>query len=302
MSFATGARSGFSYVVETTFGTTPNTPSMQDLPVTGHRLNLEKQMVQSAQIRTDRQGAILRHGQRGISGTIDTDFAAGHFDQLLEGVMMSAFSGGVLDIGTSLRSFTFEDRMSDAGLYRKFTGCVLDRMSLRAQPNSMIGLNFNIIGRDQTSDMATPLDTGYGPIGMFEPFDSYRIVLTEGGDTIAKVSALSLSLDNNMDPATILGTNTTPQILLGRAKIGGEITVYVDNSTLLQKFIDETETSLSLQMDDGVTQYSFLLPRIKYAGASLSLEDDKARLLTLPFEASRDETTGTSLRITKVTL
>ena len=64
----------------------------------------------------------------------------------------------------------------------------------------------------------------------------------------------------------------------------------------------KTESSLSVQMDDGVKRYTFLLPRIKYTGGTLSLENEQARLLTMPFEALRDSVTGTMLRLTKVTL
>jgi hypothetical protein len=302
MSFALGARTGFSFIEEAVYGVTPTSPAMQDLPITGHRLTLEKQSVSGAVIRPDRMGVQLHHGQRSVTGSIEAEFCTDAFDALLEAAMMSEFDGDVLEIGSMMRSFTFEDRMTDIALYRKFTGCVVDKMTCRVQPNSQVALSFGIAGRDQTADMATPLNASYAAMSGNEPFDAYRIVLSEGGDVIAKVSALNFTLDNQIDPAFVIGAQAAPRMLAGGAKISGEMTAYVDNGALLNKFLNETDSAIEMQCDDGTTQYTILLPRVKYTGGNLSLENDQARLLTLPFEALFDAGTGTMMRMTKMTI
>lgn len=88
MAFAQGSRTGLSYVVESSFGVTPSSPSMTSLPYNSHSLNLSKQRVQGNEIQTDRMPRVDRHGNRQVGGDIVVDLRPGDFDDLIE----SAFS------------------------------------------------------------------------------------------------------------------------------------------------------------------------------------------------------------------
>jgi hypothetical protein len=299
MTFSIGARAGFSYVAETQFGVIPSSPAMQDLPITGQNITLEKQVITSNSLRLDRQTDHIRHGQHQVTGTIEAEFYPNIFDALLQGAFMSQFSSGIMKIGTSLQSFTFEDRMSDIALYRKFKGCIVDRFNLRIQPNSFISASFAILGVAQESNMTTALDNSYSAVPNIAPFDSFQSVIKENDSVIAKVTGLNLVIDNNLDSAYRIGALNASQINIGRAKVSGEMTVYIDNPTLLQKFIDETETSLSLTCSNGTVTYEFIVPRLKFTAGAVNLNDDQARILTLPFEALRDPTSQTMLQVTK---
>ena len=92
MPFAQGSRSGLSYVKETTFGVTPATPALIQLPFTTHSLDLTKDRVQGNDIQPDRMLRTDRHGNRTVSGDIVVDLRKGDYDLFLESALMSAFA------------------------------------------------------------------------------------------------------------------------------------------------------------------------------------------------------------------
>ena len=77
--------------------------------------------------------------------------------------------------------------------------------------------------------------------------------------------------------------------------------VFYQDAVLINKFLNETESSLQIVLDDRVAGlgYTLLMPRIKINGAAVPVGSPASRLITLPFVALRDSTTGTQLRITR---
>ena len=67
------------------------------------------------------------------------------------------------------------------------------------------------------------------------------------------------------------------------------ITTYFEDSTLLEKFINETESSeyFTLEDFDG-NQYVFILPRIKYNGGQPDTQGQGPITVSLPIQALRD--------------
>lgn len=300
MAFAQGSRSGLSFVVESTFGTTPGSPSMVNLPYNTHSLTLGKESLESAEIRSDRLTNIFRHGNRNVAGTIDVDFRADDFDDLLESAFFSTLdSVGVMKIGTTPKHLTIEDRAEDITQYRQFTGATVSSMAMTIEPNAIVTASFDMVGKDM-AQAQTPLDAAITDSSNNEPFDSFTGTLLEGGGAIATVTSLDFTVDNSVEPTFVVGDATTPQVEFGRASITGNVSIYYEDATLIDKFINETESSLSIALTDGVSGniYTFLFPRIKYNDAAVPVEDEQSRIITLPFVALRDAVEETNLKLT----
>jgi len=298
MAFSQGSRSGLAFVPEVTFGTTPASPTMVDLPFNSHSLELSKSGVTSSQIRPDRQVEIFRHGQRQVGGSIECEFRADAFDTLLESGCFGTFSTGVLKVGTTFKSFTIEERNLDITQYRRFTGCSVSSFSINCTPNQMVSATFNMVGKDM-SLATSPLDASIDAAAAEPPFDSFSATIEEGGSAIATITSLNFTVDNGLNPTFVVGSATTPQLEYGMANITGELTAYFENQTLLNKFINETESSLELTLTDGSDTYVFLMPKIKYSGASVPVQNPQSRLLTMPFVALLNTSDATNLVITK---
>lgn len=300
MPFAQGSRTQLAYVPEVTYGTTPSTPAMIALPFNTHSVDLTKTRVQSAEITPDRMPRIDRHGQRTVSGDIVVEMRPADYDFLLEDALFGTFATNVLNTGTTVSSFTLEDGALDITQYRAFTGCMVNTMQISIAPNQMTTATFGIIGKDMTQS-TTPLDASLTAASGNEPFDSFSGTISEAGSAIAYVNSIDFTLNNNLNPAFVLGSVSTPQMEFGQSTLEGTMTVYYQDKALIDKFLGETESSLSIVLDDRVAgkNYTLLMPRIKINGAAVPVSSPQSRLITIPFVALRDSVTGTQLRVTR---
>lgn len=305
--FAQGARSALRYVAESTFGTTPTTPTFTELPIKTHSLTLTKERLQGNDIQADRMPRVDRHGNRSASGSIEVDLRKDDYDPFLESAFMSTFdTNNVIEIGTTPKYFSIEDAALDISEFRLFTGMTVTTATFSIAPNQMVNTTFEFVGKNMTQN-ATTASTGGTPtaISTNAPFDSYNGTIFEGGtgtsNQIGIVTSLEFSITNSFAPTFVVGSSTAPQLEFGRAVVEGTLTVYYENETLINRFLNETETEIQVEVDDptGSNPYTFYLPRVKYNGADVPLANPQSRLITLPFVALYDSVEGTNLRLTR---
>lgn len=301
MAFAQGSRSSLAYIAESTFGTTPATPTLANLPINSHSLDLTKDRVEGNEIQADRMPRVDRHGNRQAGGSIEVDLRKGDFDALIESAFLSSFSTNVIKIGTTPKFFSMEDRAVDISQYRLFKGMSVSTMSVSIAPNQMVTGTFEMVGQNMVQSSTSATASPITAASTNAPFDSYSGVISDGGSGIAIVTSLEFSLSNSFAPTFVVGSSTTPQLEFGRAVVEGTMTVYYENATLINKFLNETESSIQVTVDDptGSSDYTFLFPRVKYNGASVPLANPQSRLITLPFVSLYDGTEGTNLKLTR---
>jgi len=309
--FAQGSRSRFSVAAETGFGVLPSSPSFKTLPIRSQSLDLTKERLQGQDILSDRMGFVDRHGHRSVGGSIEVDLRRGNYDLLLESAFFNTFdTNDHITIGTTPRYLRFEDAALDITQFRQFEGCLVNSASFSIAPNQMVQTTFDIVGRDMTQ-AGSSLGTPSAPDN-FEPFDSYNGGLLEGGvgtnDGICVVSALQFSINNDVSPSHVIlcegNTDRAAQMSFGLATVEGTMTVFYEDATYINKFLNEEESMLSVTVDDptGANGYTFFMPRIKYNGASVPVANPKDRFIELPFVALKG--TGSnpfSLRLTRTT-
>lgn len=137
-------------------------------------------------------------------------------------------------------------------------------------------------------------------ISTTEPFDSFTGVIKEGGSAIATVTGLDFVLANGLDPAHVLMNDETTQFINGRSDVTGTVTAYVSDASLINKFVNETATSLELEIEDPLgNKLNFLFPNVKYTAADFPVADEGPIMLSLPFQALYDTTELTNLKITR---
>lgn len=308
MAFAQGSRSRLSIAPEASFGVLPTTPSFSTLPYKTHSLTLSKERVQGQDILGDRMQSVDRHGNRMAGGSLEVDLRRGDYDLLLESAFFNTFdSSDHLTIGTTPQFFALEDAALDITQFRQFEGCLVNSATFSVAPNQMVQTTFDIMGKNMLqagSSLGTP-----AAADGFEPFDSFNGELLEGGITsgseTCSVSQLQFSINNDVAPTyTILcGANADEAAAMqfGDATVEGTLTAYYEDAVLINKFLNETESVLSVTVDDptGTNAYTFYMPRIKYNGAAVPVANTQSRFIELPFVALRDSTAGYSLRLTR---
>ena len=298
MAFAQGSRSSLSYITETTFGTTP-AGNFQNLPFTSHSLNMTKDRVEGTDIQADRMSRVDRHGNRQVSGDITGDLRDGDFDELLESAMLSAWSTNVLKVGTTPKFFSIEDYAADIDQARLFTGCSVNTLAVSLSPNAMVTGTFGIGGKSMT--MSATEKTQDAASGA-SPFDSYSGDLEIGGSTSAIVTAMDFTLTNSFAPTFVVGDDSAPALEVGNAVVEGTLSAYFEDASLINRFVNETETPLKVTVGDNAgtpNTMEFFFPRCKINSADVGVDGPTSRIVNLTFVALRDSTEATNLRITR---
>lgn len=309
MPFAQGARSRLTIAPETTFGVTTTPVVAKTLPYRSHSLDLTKERIQGTDILSDRMAFVDRHGNRVVGGSLEVDLRRGDYDTLLESAFFNTFNvSNQLLIGTSPQFFSLEDAALDITQFRRYTGCVVNTATFSIAPNQMVQTTFDIVGRDMAQAQSS-FDASPDAPSVYQPFDSFNGVLLEGGITtnsdLCIVSALQFSISNDVSPAHVIlcadNTSRAAQMQYGMATVEGTMTVYYEDATLINKFLNETESSLTVAVDDptGTNDYTFYFPRIKYNGAAVPVANMQSRFIELPFVALKDASAGYSLRLTR---
>jgi hypothetical protein len=308
MPFAQGSRTGLSYVTETTFGTTP-VGNFIGLPYSTHTLDLTKDRVQGNDIEPDRMQRHDRHGNRNALGDIVFDLRADNYDALLESLMFSTWDASPssapdeLKVGTTLKSFSIEDYAADVDQARLFTGMVVSQAQFSIRPNQMVTTTMSFIGQNMAISATQKTVTA---AAINSPFDAYSGALEVGDNgsslsSIATVTGIDFSVNNGVNPTFVVGSSTTPQLEYGMATVEGTITAYFEDLTLINRFLNEVESALSVTVNDptAANQYGFFFPKVKFNGASLPVANPQSRIITIPFVSLYDATEGSNLVITR---
>lgn len=302
MAFAQGSRSSLAYIAETAFGTTPASPTFAYLPFNTHSIDLSKDRVEGNEIQSDRMTRVDRHGNKQAGGSVEVDLRKADFDEFIESAFFSSFSTDVVKIGTTPKYFTIEDAAEDISQYRAFTGMAVSGMSVSIAPNQMVSTTFDMVGKDMTQT-ATTASTGGTPTAASsnQPFDSYSGTISDGGSSISIVTSIDFSIQNSLAPTFVVGSDAAQSLEYGRAVVEGTMTVYYEDATLINKFLNETESTIEVSVDDptGSNSYTFLFPRVKYNGASVPVQNPQSRLITMPFVGLYDATEGTNIKLTR---
>lgn len=307
MAFAQGSRSALRYIAESTFGVTPTTPTFAEIPVKTHSLSLSKERLEGADIQADRMPRVDRHGNRSASGLIEIDLREGDYDEFLESAMFSSFpTSGEMKIGTTPKFLSIEDAALDISQFRLFNGMAASTASFSIAPNQMVNTTFEMVGKDMTQSGSTA-STGGTPTAITgnPPFDSYNGSIFEGGvttsDLLGIVTSLEFSVSNSLAAIFAVGSDSAPQLEFGRAVVEGTMSVYYEDASLINKFLNETETELqvSVASPGGTDAYTFYFPRIKYNGANVPLANPQSRIIELPFVSLYDSTEASNLVLTR---
>lgn len=308
---ANGSRHSLYAVEEVTTGTTPNNPALELVRITGTTLGLNKDTLQSNEIRDDRQLSDLRMGSNQVGGDVSFELSYGTFDKFLSAALM-ATAGWVADTpavgtdqikaGKGRQAFTFVRYFSDiaeAGKpYYVYRGCEINSISLSIAANAMITGSFTVIGQSQEllGNLSTLGVPTYPAPSTTSPLDSFSGALKENGTTIAVITELQLTLENNISPRFVVGSKNSIDPSVGRSNCTGTITAFFEDSTLVEKFINEEESDIEFELPDSAGNLlKIIIPRIKYTGGQPDVSGEGPITLSMPFQALLDTAEGTNI-------
>lgn len=304
---AQNSNTRISYIEEATFGVTPIDPAMTILPVDTFGLVLEKGEIEDNGLYPDEQIRIIRHGDKSVSGDMSGRLRKGDFDPFLESVMRSAWATNTLKVGTTPKYFSIEHASVDIDQYQLFTGVTVNTLGLTASAgdNSPINATFGLVGRDKEPVASTTFADSIVQASNNQPFDHYAgngLRIADSGGTFGDVcvTQFELNIDRGYETRYCLGDNASKSMIAGMADITGSMTAYFENANLLNRFINETNTALQLQVGFDTDIMTFLLPRVKFMTANTPLSGNTgAKFVEIEFKAQYDTVEESSLTITR---
>lgn len=190
------------------------------------------------------------------------------------------------------RSFTIERWLTDRNLYQQFKGVRVNQVTFSVPASGLATLSFNLIGRDASSFSSTSVASTYTEAAQTTPYTAVNGTLFEGNSVLGVVTAAEISINNSLVAPQTVGSEVVSNLFFGRfVEVTGQISVLFSSSSAFDKFIQETESKLILQLQDtqaldANTKFiSLVIPRLKYSGGEVDNSSDSAITVSLPFVA-----------------
>ncbi len=187
-----------------------------------------------------------------------------------------------------------------------YTGCKVNTVAISLPPTGLAGIDFGFIGYNRVQ-----------PLGTSSVFTSPAAASTTGltvavngavffaGTLVAVVTGLTINTDGGMTTGGVVGSNLTPDVFVGRVKVTGQLTAYLQDATFLSAFDNETEVAIVgvFTVDNSASPkfVSFVLPRCKLGGATKA-DGPGPVIITAPFTALYNAAGGTGTTSEQSTL
>lgn len=299
-NFASGSQTRFAYVPETVFNTTPATPQLQELPKQSHTLGITKELITDPTITSDRLQQEDRHGNISTGGDLVVSLRHGVYDDLFEAGLGGTWTSNVLKNGTTYRSFTVEDGNVVQSRFKRYTGVRVNTINMEVNPGSIVTTTFGLMGAGLTTS-STALDATVPQAGGASKRAMSHVggAITVGGAP-AIATAMTINIDNGMDPAYAIGSSTALDVIWADSVVTGSVTFYVEDTlTNFNNFLNEVSTSIQLTLTDGTNSYTILLPKVAFNSWDAPVSGPGLLFATVNFKASKNDATACSIQITR---
>lgn len=210
----------------------------------------------------------------------------------------------VLKAGTERRSFSilrhFTDQEDEP--FHLFNGCEFNTLAISVSPTAIVSAAFGVVGREGIApDAAAPDGATFVAPTTTAPLDAFTGELKSGATVVGEVTEFSINLANGLEMRNVVGSKFTLRPSIGRSNLTGSATVYFENADFLNKFLNETETSLSITLPDGAgNSYIVTIPRLKFTAGQPDTAGQGSITLSMPFQALRDTTTASNIKIRRL--
>jgi hypothetical protein len=292
-----------AYIAETTWGTTPATPTGQIVRHTGYTPKQDKTTTQSNEATTNREIAdiIQTAGDGGLTVPFELSYDV-QFEDWLAALLGGVWTTNVLKVGGTRKSFTFQRALSDISKYQLFTGAVPSQMDITSGLGSIITGSAQFTSKFP-SIVPASIWTATTPAGtnpVMDPIASVQGMQEGGAGSVAGATEFSMSIANGLVQFPQLTSLSPLDIQLGALIASGSFTCYLADSTYWDKFAAHTTTSLKFTIGGATTKkYEFLYSKVKLSKVDIPNPGKNSTVLQkYTWEAFKD-VTATTVQVTR---
>lgn len=296
---------------ETTFGTTPGT-ALQLLRRTGGNLSPRLATTRSEEIRSDLRAGKPVRTATWFDGDISVEWSYGSFDSVLEGLLMEDFLSGVLVDGTTKKSYTFEDQITDPEIspsqFMVYKGGRIGSASMSFATESIVTGSFSVLGATPSIAQAsagTGSATAATSTGVYNTVDMITAIEeAASGSTpssLTRLMGVDINITRDLRRKMELGSASPFDIGVGDLTIAGTITQHFENDRLADAFFAFSDRLLNIDLtDDAGNLLELELPKIKLVAMDIQVPGRNQDVLaTFNFEAYADTGDAALIRFTK---
>lgn len=207
--------------------------------------------------------------------------------------------------GATFGTFSLEYALTDINQFLTFNGMQVNQMDLSLDVGSIVTGSFGFLGRGHSIQGTTLLGSPVAS-NTLEVMNSVADVgaIYENGTSIlgatSFIKSMKLSVNNNARAQKAIGIFGTVGVGYGELGISGSMEVFVSDAAYYSKWLNGTNTSLSVGMADAAGNgYLFDFDKVTFKDAGLSTSGRDDVMLTLPFDAFFSSTANRGLRITR---
>jgi len=174
------------------------------------------------------------------------------------------------------KPFTMQKRFNDATavIYQNLTGMIAEGMSLSFDTGSILTGSFNFIGKASTigtTQIVGASDSAATVTDVMNAVSNLQNIEFDDTDTTACLVSMTMDTTGNLRAQNCIGSLPAVGIGTGRLEITGSITLFFEDTTEYNKFLNNTEFKLSFRVQDGDgNAYVFTLPKVKYEGMTMN--------------------------------
>lgn len=209
------------------------------------------------------------------------------------------------------RKFGLEVYHEDLAVSRLFTESRFSKYAMALPATGLATFTATVMGRSMLA-----LDSGSTPSAPYfttpnAETDTEIVAAVNGqllleGTSIGVVTGVTMQCDLNGSVAEVVGQNFPAEVFLGRANVTGQVTAFLEDTTILDYFTEETELQILLHLDGDSSPncpaIGILLPRIKLGTANVAITGEAGQIITSAFQAlkyvgSAAGVPGTTIRI-----
>lgn len=292
MTISAVSKSRVAYVAETSFTTTPSTPTFREVRRTAGNLSTKKTTVESEEIHLFRRTPAVYQTGQDVAGSYDLEFSYGTLEDFMAYALQSAWASDVISDASTQQSITVEETVDTGGstfAYSRFTGCEVNSLALTMASRAAIKGSVSIMGQVEALDTGIVTGATYTNVNTNQIETAVGIsgLSLFGLSPVPKIKSLSLTIDNSLRIRDRIGFLYSEEFGSGLCKISGSMEAYFESNALYAQSLAHGLGAISFGIGTVTSKkYTISIPNAQITDGSRRLggrNDDV--MVTIPFEA-----------------
>lgn len=309
MARKTGAQAQLLFALESTYGTSPG-GNFRELRFVSDDLGGEQALTESDVLGVGRDPLAPFKDLIRVTGDIIVPVEAadiGYWLRLLLGdpVTVGAsdpYTHTFVSGATTLESAAIEKGLTEAtGIYFMRLGVMANSMRFEFSPSGPASATVNLMGKDEEKDTSSGGGTPPSQ-STYQRFNQFQGTIQRESSDVAVITGGNFTYSNNLDPVEgLTGDGTITGLDPAVASINGEITVRLDEDTLIDDSFGDTPVNLTFEYEISASRkLTMNIYEAHIQRSRVPVDGPGGVDVTFPFIAELDEAEGEMLNVVLV--